>query len=99
MWCAPLGPSGRRSKANSVLVEALEPSLLRVSRAPEEQLTLLHSTRDILRQPMTSKWNVWIALFVLTSLNFINYVDRSILFAVQELVKVEFALSDKEIGF
>ena len=39
------------------------------------------------------------ALLVLTALNFINYVDRSILFAVQELVKVEFALSDKEVGF
>jgi MFS family permease len=48
---------------------------------------------------MTSKSKAWIALFVLTALNFINYVDRSILFAVQELVKFEFALSDKQVGF
>src|SRR5215472_11376849 len=48
---------------------------------------------------MTNKSNSWMALLVLTALNFINYVDRSILFAVQELVKVEFALSDKEVGF
>jgi MFS family permease len=48
---------------------------------------------------MTSKWNAWVALFVLTALNFINYVDRSILFAVQELVKFEFVLSDKQVGF
>ena len=48
---------------------------------------------------MTSKANAWIALLVLTALNFINYVDRSILFAVQEMVKAEFVLSDKEVGF
>lgn len=48
---------------------------------------------------MTDRSNAWIALLLLTALNFINYVDRSILFAVQELVKVEFTLSDKEVGF
>jgi len=48
---------------------------------------------------MTSKANARIALLVLTALNFINYVDRSILFAVQEMVKAEFVLSDKEVGF
>src|SRR5215471_12875668 len=48
---------------------------------------------------MTSKSNAWIALLVLTALNFINYVDRSILFAVQELVKFEFNLRDDQVGF
>ena len=48
---------------------------------------------------MTDRSNARIALLLLTALNFINYVDRSILFAVQELVKVEFTLSDKEVGF
>jgi MFS transporter, Spinster family, sphingosine-1-phosphate transporter len=47
---------------------------------------------------MTNKANARVALLVLTALNFINYVDRSILFAVQEMVKAEFALSDKEVG-
>ncbi len=48
---------------------------------------------------MTAKTNAWVALLLLTGLNFINYIDRSILFAVQELVKAEFVLSDKQIGF
>ncbi len=48
---------------------------------------------------MTDKTNAWVALVLLTGLNFVNYIDRSILFAVQELVKAEFALSDKQVGF
>src|SRR5271165_5907898 len=48
---------------------------------------------------MTSKANAWVALLLLTGLNFVNYIDRSILFAVQELIKAEFTLSDKEVGF
>lgn len=48
---------------------------------------------------MSPKANAWAALALLTALNFINYIDRSILFAVQELVKAEFALSDKQVGF
>ncbi len=48
---------------------------------------------------MTDKTNAWIALLLLTGLNFVNYIDRSILFAVQEMVKAEFVLSDKQIGF
>jgi predicted MFS family arabinose efflux permease len=48
---------------------------------------------------MTSKANAWAALALLTGLNFVNYIDRSILFAVQELVKDEFHVNDKDIGF
>ncbi len=48
---------------------------------------------------MTSRANAWAALAVLTALNFVNYIDRSILFAVQELVKTEFSLNDKDVGF
>ena len=48
---------------------------------------------------MTDKTNAWVALVLLTGLNFVNYIDRSILFAVQELVKAEFVLSDKQVGF
>ncbi len=38
------------------------------------------------------------ALAILTSLNFFNYVDRSVLFAVQPLVQGEFHRSDAEFG-
>jgi multidrug resistance protein len=37
-------------------------------------------------------------LLILTALNFFNYIDRSILFAVQPLVQHEFHLSDKQVG-
>jgi len=48
---------------------------------------------------MNSRANAWAALALLTALNFVNYIDRSILFAVQEMIKSEFALSDKQVGF
>jgi MFS transporter, Spinster family, sphingosine-1-phosphate transporter len=39
------------------------------------------------------------ALFLLTALNLFNYIDRSVLFAVQPLVQAEFHRSDAEFGF
>lgn len=39
-----------------------------------------------------------VALLVLTLLNFLNYIDRSILFAVQPQVQAEFHCSDSQIG-
>lgn len=39
------------------------------------------------------------ALILLTALNLLNYIDRSVLFAVQELVKAEFHRSDTAFGF
>lgn len=48
---------------------------------------------------MSTKASAWTALFLLTALNFLNYIDRSVLFAVQELVKGEFKVSDAEIGY
>lgn len=39
------------------------------------------------------------ALAILTALNFFNYIDRSILFAVQPLVQAEFKRSDADFGF
>ncbi len=39
------------------------------------------------------------ALFILTALNFVNYIDRSVLFAVQPLVQAEFHKSDAEFGW
>lgn len=37
-------------------------------------------------------------LTVLTALNLLNYIDRSVLFAVQDLIKVEFPRSDSDFG-
>ncbi len=41
----------------------------------------------------------WTALALLTALNLLNYIDRSVLFAVQPLVETEFRLSDAQIGY
>jgi len=38
------------------------------------------------------------ALALLTAINFVNYIDRSVLFAVQPLVQAEFKFSDTEYG-
>ena len=38
------------------------------------------------------------ALAVLTALNLLNYIDRSVLFAVQDSIKTEFQRSDFQIG-
>jgi MFS transporter, Spinster family, sphingosine-1-phosphate transporter len=39
------------------------------------------------------------ALLLLTSLNFLNYVDRNVLFAVQPLVQDEFHVTNAQIGY
>jgi MFS transporter, Spinster family, sphingosine-1-phosphate transporter len=41
----------------------------------------------------------WTALVLLTTLNLLNYVDRSVLFAVQPLVQAEFHLSNTQLGY
>ncbi|HJT68870.1 MAG TPA: MFS transporter [Terriglobales bacterium] len=41
----------------------------------------------------------WTALTLLTALNFLNYIDRSVLFAVQPLVQGEFNLSNTQVGY
>ena len=38
------------------------------------------------------------ALLILTALNLLNYIDRSVLNAVQPLIQSEFHVSDAEIG-
>ena len=45
-----------------------------------------------------TKYYPRIALALLTALNLLNYIDRSVLFAVQDLVKAEFARSDLAFG-
>jgi MFS transporter, Spinster family, sphingosine-1-phosphate transporter len=41
----------------------------------------------------------WTALTLLTALNLLNYVDRSVLFAVQPLVQSEFHLTNTQVGY
>jgi MFS transporter, Spinster family, sphingosine-1-phosphate transporter len=41
----------------------------------------------------------WTALTLLTALNLLNYIDRSVLFAVQPLVQTEFHVTDAQIGY
>ena len=41
----------------------------------------------------------WTALVILTTLNFLNYIDRSVLFAVQPLVQSEFKLTNTQVGY
>ncbi|MGO9123440.1 MAG: spinster family MFS transporter [Terriglobales bacterium] len=41
----------------------------------------------------------WTALGLLTALNLLNYIDRSVLFAVQPLVQNEFHLSNTQVGY
>jgi MFS family permease len=46
-----------------------------------------------------SRSGFYAALVILTALNFFNYIDRSVLFAVQPLVQAEFKRSDADFGF
>jgi multidrug resistance protein len=39
------------------------------------------------------------ALVLLTALNLLNYIDRSVLFAVQPLIQSEFRLSNAQVGY
>ena len=41
----------------------------------------------------------WTALVLLTALNLLNYIDRSVLFAVQPLVQSEFHLTNTQVGY
>ena len=46
-----------------------------------------------------SKLYPWVALAILTSLNLLNYIDRTVLFAVLPLVQKEFAVTKTQLGF
>src|SRR5205823_1984306 len=52
-----------------------------------------------LRQVTQRKLYPWTALVLLTGLNFLNYIDRSVLFAVQPLVQSEFQLTNAQVGY
>src|ERR1700690_1074933 len=53
----------------------------------------------IFRQVTQTKLYPRTALVLLTALNLLNYIDRSVLFAVQPLVQKEFALSNAQVGY
>ena len=56
--------------------------------------------RDIfLRQVAQTKLYPRTALALLTALNLLNYIDRSVLFAVQPLVQSEFHLTNTQVGY
>jgi MFS transporter, Spinster family, sphingosine-1-phosphate transporter len=48
---------------------------------------------------MLAKKSAITALVLLTGLNFLNYIDRNVLYAVQPLIEKEFHLDDAKIGF
>src|SRR5580700_1653456 len=51
------------------------------------------------RQVSSTKLYPWTALGLLTALNLLNYIDRSVLFAVQPLVQTEFHLTNTQVGY
>jgi MFS family permease len=48
---------------------------------------------------MSYRTSATAALLLLTALNFLNYIDRNVLYAVQPLIQREFRLSDAQVGF
>lgn len=52
----------------------------------------------MVKKPGGAVTGATLALWLLTALNIVNYLDRYILFGVQEQVKGEFHLSDAQIG-
>ena len=48
---------------------------------------------------MSYRTSATAALLLLTALNFLNYIDRNVLFAVQPLIQHEFHLTDEQVGF
>lgn len=48
---------------------------------------------------MSRKLRPYALLAILTALNFLNYIDRYVLPAVQEMIKHEFHVSDRDLGW
>ncbi|MBZ5652555.1 MAG: MFS transporter [Acidobacteriia bacterium] len=58
----------------------------------------MHVRVIFLPQVTQRKLYPWTALVLLTTLNFLNYIDRSVLFAVQPMVQKEFHISNTQVG-
>lgn len=62
--------------------------------------TVVNPVRAIFARPVSANnLQPRTALIVLTALNLLNYADRNVLFAVQELVQQEFHLNYEQVGF
>jgi len=48
---------------------------------------------------MSYRTSATAALLLLTGLNFLNYIDRNVLYAVQPLIQREFRINDEQVGF
>jgi MFS family permease len=48
---------------------------------------------------LTIKAQAYLVLVILTAINFLNYIDRQIIYAVFPLIKQDMLLSDKQLGF
>jgi MFS family permease len=59
---------------------------------------MLRAMSEVRRPASGSTAGATVALVLLTAMNFVNYMDRYILPAVQEQVKGEFHLTDNQIG-
>jgi MFS family permease len=68
---------------------------LLAARCPEQRSPACYIPRYVTSKALYP----WTALFLLTALNFFNYVDRSVLFAVQPLVQSEFHLNNAQVGY
>ena len=68
---------------------------------PELKTTTCRDSRAcyIPSQVTQPKLYPWTALVLLTTLNLLNYIDRSVLFAVQPLVQGEFQLTKAQVGY
>jgi len=47
---------------------------------------------------LTIKTQAYLVLLILTTINFLNYIDRQIIYAVFPLIKQDMLLSDKQLG-
>jgi multidrug resistance protein len=77
---------------------AVAPGVLASAPEPAGKITPLPRMLYSLRV-LDDKLYPRTALLLLTSLNLLNYIDRSVLFAVQPLVQTEFHLSNAQVGY
>lgn len=49
--------------------------------------------------PLVSRRQAWYSLILLASINLLNYLDRNVIFALFEPIKLELALTDAQLGW
>ncbi len=68
------------------------------TKTPRDILTAIVPTSPNPARALVGPTAAGFALLLLTALNFLNYIDRSILFAVQPQIQTEFHITDSQIG-